>query len=118
MVDLRVAFIGKELRGAIQWKYPPWRKLCEDSGCFFIALEEQGDPRSTGATMPKDTHTRAAEHYENAAKNLIEPRLSITRRVSTIKGHDESKRAHEHSTQAHRHSTDAHGKSEQARTKK
>jgi hypothetical protein len=67
--------------------------------------------------MPKETHTKAAEHDENAAKAH---RIAAEHhgRGEHDKGQEESSKAHGHSIEAHRHSTDAHGKSGEHRTKK
>jgi hypothetical protein len=61
--------------------------------------------------MPKDTHTKAAEHRDNAARS---DRMAAEHhgKGDHAKGREESAKAHGHSKTAHEHSETAHGKSQ------
>ena len=61
--------------------------------------------------MPKDAHSKAAEHHENAAKSH-RTAAEHHGKGEHARGREESARAHGHSKTAHEHSEMAHGKSQ------
>jgi hypothetical protein len=67
------------------------------------------NPRRTG--MPKEAHTKAAEHHENAAKSH-RTAAEHHGKGEHAKGHEESTKAQSHSKTAREHSDIAHGKSQ------
>jgi hypothetical protein len=67
------------------------------------------NPRRTG--MPKEAHTRAAEHHETAAKSH-RTAAEHHGKGEHAKGGEESTRAQSHSKTAREHSDMAHSKSQ------
>jgi hypothetical protein len=61
--------------------------------------------------MPKDAHSKAAEHHENAAKTH-RTAAEHHGKGEHAKGREESTKAYGHSKTAHEHPETAHGKSQ------
>lgn len=70
-----------------------------------VAFEQ----RRTG--MPKDAHSKAAEHHEKAAKSH-RTAAEHHGKGEHARGREESTKAYGHSKTAHEHSEMAHGKSQ------
>ncbi len=76
-----------------------------------LPLSLRGEtPEKRIGHMPQDSHKKAAEHHEIAAKShrtAAEHHEKGDNKVAA----EHATKAHEHSTEAHKHSTEAHAKS-------
>jgi hypothetical protein len=104
-------------------------RLCSEATVIETGVELAGsDPAKMGTTnrfmaltvvttnqrrtgMPKDAHSKAAEHHESAAKSHRSA-AEHHGKGDHAKGREESARAHGHSKTAHEQSEMAHGKSQ------
>jgi hypothetical protein len=80
-----------------------------DDGVHGVQDTSQLEPRRSG--MPKEAHTKAAEHHENAAKSH-RTAAEHHGKGDHAKGHEESTKAQTHSKTAREHSDMAHSKSQ------
>jgi hypothetical protein len=90
-----------------------WERCHVEAGTMMtltaFSRASQLEPRRTG--MPKEAHTKAAEHHENAAKSH-RTAAEHHGKGEHAKGHEESTKAQSHSKTAREHSDMAHGKSQ------
>jgi hypothetical protein len=101
--DLEELFARRRFAGEIR------RYGGNDDDAYGVQQASQLEPRRTG--MPKEAHTKAAEHHENAAKSH-RTAAEHHGKGEHAKGREESTKAQGHSKTAREHSDMAHGKSQ------
>ncbi|MBV9653568.1 MAG: putative nuclear RNA export factor SDE5 [Acetobacteraceae bacterium] len=97
--------VPETMREGTEW----WATAIDDGRCSPMLNGVCTAKPIIGGSMPKESHSKAADHHETAAKSH--------RAAAEQHGKGDHKAAHEHSTKAHEHSTNAHKSSTEAHGK-
>jgi hypothetical protein len=90
----------------------PWRSdVFAGTMTTLPAFTEHRNSNQRKTGMPKEAHTKAAEHHESAAKSH-RTAAEHHGKGEHAKGQEESTKAQGHSKTAREHSETAHGKSQ------